>query len=69
MAVNSLESLLCLCVRIREGENGNEDSLFNFIARSIGLKKEEAINFLKKMKDDPALSFEKTMQVDVAFFL
>ena len=33
-------------------------------ATSAGLKEQEAINFLeKKMKNDPALSYEETVQV------
>jgi hypothetical protein len=35
-------------------------------ATSAGLKEQEAINFLeKKMKNDPALSYEETVQVHV----
>jgi hypothetical protein len=36
-------------------------------ATSAGLKEQEAINFLeKKMKNDPALSYEETVQVLVS---
>lgn len=38
-------------------------------ATSAGLKEQEAINFLeKKMKNDPAFTYEETVQVDVTSF-
>jgi hypothetical protein len=41
-------------------------------ATSAGLKEQEAINFLeKKMKNDPSLSYEETVQVlmPISYFL
>ena len=39
-----------------------------FQATSAGLKEQEAINFLeKKMKNDPAFSYDETVQVGVFF--
>lgn len=41
---------------------------FFYQATSAGLKEQEAINFLeKKMKNDPAFSYEETVQVNVSF--
>ena len=37
-------------------------------ATSAGLKEQEAINFLeKKMKSDPAFTYEETVQVDISY--
>nr|DAD47595.1 TPA_asm: hypothetical protein HUJ06_017532 [Nelumbo nucifera] len=41
---------------------------FGHKATSVGLKEQEAINFLeKKMKNDPAFSYEETVQVNIIF--
>lgn len=41
----------------------NQSADIFFQATSAGLKEQEAINFLKKMKDDPQFTYDETVQV------